>query len=195
MLFMRMYHYFMNHSVMQKLHIKPLTEDLLRKSALRHIERYSCSTLDLKRVLERKVRRHNLEALSEDSQKMVETILDSFQKKGLLNDKTFAENRLASLLRQGKSLSKIASDLQYHGLNKAMIKEIISYYQSYTESDGDALDYLSALKLAKRRKIGPWRSADIQVEKRRNDIAVMARQGFSPDIIKKVFQYNPDEDL
>ena len=53
--------------------------------------------------------------------------------------------------------------------------------------------FQNALKLAKKKRIGPFRALEMRSEFRQKDMAVLARAGFDYDVVKKVMDFDPEE--
>ena len=53
--------------------------------------------------------------------------------------------------------------------------------------------FQNALKLAKKKRIGPFRALEMRSEFRKKDMAVLARAGFDYDVVKKVMDFDPEE--
>ena len=99
-----------------------------------------------------------------------------------LSDKYYSDAKSKSLLRKGYSLNKIRYSLIKKGIDEKYIKESISKIKE-NESDPD---FFSAIKMCKKRRIGPSREENNRSLFYKKDISILARSGFSYDISKKV---------
>lgn len=88
------------------------------KAALHYLDRYGSSRENLKRVLERKVMRaaRELELDPGDFDAMIEAVVARCAASGLVNDRLFAESRIASERRKGRSARRIGAVLAAKGI-------------------------------------------------------------------------------
>ena len=159
---------------------KPPTQDRLTRSALHYLERYASSEANLRRVLERKVLKAcaALELDPSDFSGLIETVVDTCVRNGLVNDRTYAETKTAGLRRRGGSTRKIEAQLAAKGVDRNTIETVL---QDTDQSDDDA-----AWVFARRRRLGPYRTSGKRDEKRDKDLAAMCRAGFSFEIARRV---------
>ncbi|WP_269582080.1 regulatory protein RecX [Roseibium sp. Sym1] len=159
---------------------KAPTEERLRRSALHYLERYATSETNLRRVLERKVLRAcvALELDPADFSDMIESVVESCVRIGLVNDRTYAETKVAGLRRRGGSARKIEAQLAAKGVDRDMIETVL---QDDTHTDEDA-----ARVFARRRRLGPYRTTDKRAERRDKDLAAMCRAGFAFETARRI---------
>ena len=92
-------------------------------------------------------------------------------------------------MRKGYSLNKIRYNLIRKGIDNKYIKASISKIKE-KESDPD---FFSAIKLCKRRRIGPSRDENNRPLFYKKDISILARSGFSYELSKKILAIPKDE--
>lgn len=164
----------------------------LENAALYYLQRYASSEENLRRVLTRKVNRScRFHGMSPDEfYPVIDVLITRYAASGLLNDKVFAESKVASLRRRGRSKQAIMANLTMKGLKKDTIQ------QALDETDDSAeAELIAAVALAKRKKIGAFRKKPAQTpEKKKKDLAVLGRAGFSYDIALRALQYREEED-
>ena len=148
---------------------RPITTERLERSALAYLQRFASSKENLRRVLRRKLHTADAEARPVLAA-FIDTLVDRFESSGLLNDATYVEGRVASLRRQGASTRAIALKLRTKGVDRDQIAEGL-------EADA-ATDAEAAWAFARRRRLGPYRSAEARPEMRHRDMAAMGRGGF-----------------
>jgi regulatory protein len=85
-------------------------------------------------------------------------------------------------LRKGYSLNKINQSLRNKGIDNKYIKQSIDKIK---ENEIEP-DFVSALKLCKRRRIGPLRPAANRELFYKKDMGILARGGFSFEMSKRV---------
>jgi len=168
----------------------PAPPDLngLEQAALHYLERYSNSAAGLRRVLRRRV--HKAARLGqgqvEDGNALIETVIGRLAKSGMLNDGRYAEFRAASLARRGGSLSIIRRDLRARGVAAELIEAAVDALKRETGGGtNDETDLAAALALAKRRRLGPFRSPGVRATYRMRDLAALGRAGFAYEIAKR----------
>ncbi|MBQ4400157.1 MAG: RecX family transcriptional regulator, partial [Alphaproteobacteria bacterium] len=80
----------------------------------------------------------------------------------------------------------IENKLKQKGISANIVSEILSE-QEYNPFE-------MALKLAKRKKIGPYRAAESRRGYRQKDMATLVRAGFDYDVVCEVLNYEIPED-
>lgn len=175
----------------------PPTPQTLQSAALAYLARYAASEATVRRVLTARVsraaRQHPEfaadEARQTDLAAAIEAIIQRFRSAGFLNDATFAETKAGSLRRRGQSRRMIAEKLKAEGLDRSTIEAAMTAADE--DRPSEEADLEAARLLARRRKLGPWRTTDIadtaaRFKADRRDAGVLARAGFSGAIIRKV---------
>lgn len=157
-----------------------ITADYLERAAMYYLERYSSSEANLRRVLSRKVylscRHHGDEPAG--FAPMIEAVISRKVASGLIDDRRFAENRVASLKRRGTSGRMIGARLAAKGV----AREVIA--QTNTADPADEL--AAAIIAARRKRLGPWRTRGERADFRQKDIAALMRAGFGGAIARAV---------
>lgn len=150
------------------------------KAALHYLDRYGSSRENLKRVLERKVMRaaRELELDPGDFDAMIEAVVARCAASGLVNDRLFAESRIASERRKGRSARRIGAVLAAKGIEQELAEELMAQ----EESDG----LTAACIAARKRRFGPWRRGEPDPDRLRKEMAALCRQGFSLSVARKV---------
>ena len=92
-------------------------------------------------------------------------------------------------MRKGYSLNKIRYSLIKKGIDAKYIKASISKIK---ENEADP-DFFSAIKMCKKRRIGPNREENNRPLFYKKDISILARAGFSYEISKKVLEIPKEE--
>ena len=92
-------------------------------------------------------------------------------------------------LRRGYSLNKINQSLRHKGIDGKYIKQSIDKIKE----DQIEPDFVSALKLCKRRRIGPLRPQANRELFYKKDMGILARGGFNFDLSKRVLDLDADE--
>ena len=109
---------------------------------------------------------------------------------GILDDRRYAENAAAGLRRRGASRRKIIVKLRLKGVPEVVIAEVLQTQND--DNPGSELE--AAVALAKRRRLGPFRRGeDSGPERRRKDLAVLARAGFSFEVAARALAPSGEE--
>jgi len=161
-------------------------EDLttnLRDLAYSYLERYSPSKQQLKVHL---LKKYLTKIKGTKSKKEVSNIIDEIilglEKNKILNDEMYSDSKARMFLRRGYSLNKINQSLRNKGIEDKYIKQSIDKIKE----DEMEPDFVSALKLCKRRRIGPLRPDGNRELFYKKDMGILARGGFSFDLSKRV---------
>jgi regulatory protein len=158
---------------------KPVTLAYLERAALHYLERYASSSENLRRVLARKVERRCRERDEDPAEAMalVDEVIRRAVSGGYVDDRLYAEGRVAALRRRGGSARGIAMRLAAKGVDRELVQAALA--------GEDTDETTAALALARRRKLGPFRTRDRALHRDR-DLAALARGGFSFDVARKV---------
>ena len=120
---------------------------------------------------------------------MIDAVIATLVDQKFLNDKYYSDSKSKTFLRRGYSLNKIRYELIKKGIDEKYIKSSISKIKE-NESDPD---FFSAIKMCKKRRIGPIREENNRSIYYKKDISILARYGFSYEISKKVLEIPKDE--
>ena len=166
------------------------TIDEIRNFAYSYLEKYSPSKQQLKTYLLKKlIKIHQKKTSKKDISILIDTVISSLIDQKLLSDKYYSDIKSKAFLRKGYSLNKIRFSLIKKGIEEKYIKESISKIKE-NESDPD---FFSAIKICKKRRIGPCREENNRPLFYKKDISVLARWGFSYEISKRVLDLPKDE--
>lgn len=162
-----------------------VTPDYLERAALHYLERFASSSENLRRVLMRKVDR-SVQAHGTDREQAagwVDALLERYRGAGLLNDDSYARMRAESLHRRGASTRAIREKLAAKGVDRDTADAALGGLREDVEGD---LDLGAAMALAKRRRLGPFRPAEVRAAHREKDLAALGRAGFAYDVARRV---------
>ena len=157
--------------------------DEIKNFAYSYLQRYNPSKQQLKTHLYKKLIKKKLN-LSNKKEifNLIDTVIEKLVDEKFLNDKFYSDAKSKIFLRKGYSLNKIRYSLIKKGIDEKYIKSSISKIKE-NESDPD---FFSALKMCKRRRIGPNREEGNRSLFYKKDISILARSGFSYEVSKKV---------
>ena len=161
-------------------------EDLttnLRDLAYLYLEKYSPSKQQLKVHL---LKKYLTKIKGTKSKKEVTLIIDEIvsglEKNKIVDDELYSDSKARMFLRRGYSLNKINQSLRNKGIENKYIKQSIDKIKE----DEIEPDFVSALKLCKRRRIGPLRPESNRELFYKKDMGILARGGFSFELSKRV---------
>jgi len=162
----------------------------IRNLAYSYLEKYSPSKQQLrtylfKRMIKKNQKIHNKKEIFN----LIDVVIASLVDQKLLSDKYYSDVKSKAFLRRGYSLNKIRYNLIKKGIDEKYIKASISKIKE-NESDPD---FFSAIKMCKRRRIGPSREESNRPLFYKKDISILARSGFSYEISKKVLDIPKEE--
>ena len=166
------------------------TIDDIRNFAYLYLEKYSPSKQQLKTYLFKKLinKRQKISSKKEIFN-LIDSVISSLDDQKLLSDEYYSDAKSKAFLRRGYSLNKIRYNLIKKGIDEKYIKASISKIKE-KESDPD---FFSAIKICKRRRIGPCREESNRPLFYKKDISILARSGFSYEISKKVLEIPKEE--
>jgi regulatory protein len=170
-----------------------ITPSYIENAALHYLERYSTSSANLRRVLMRKVDRSLAHWGGEPAEAaaMVDAALAKLQGLGYLDDARYAEGRSRSLHRRGGSLRTIRASLAAKGVAGETADQAVAQLKQ----DQPDADLAAAVRLARRRRLGPFRTSGDRVALRTKDLAALGRAGFAWDIARRVVEATSPEAL
>ena len=161
------------------------TIDDIRNFSYSYLEKYNPSKQQLRIYLFKKLIKINQRKSSKkEIFNLIDSVISSLVDQKLLSDEYYSDSKSKAFLRRGYSLNKIRYSLIKKGIDEKYIKASISKIKE-NESDPD---FFSAIKICKRRRIGPHREESNRPLFYKKDISILARSGFSYEISKKVLE-------
>ena len=132
----------------------------LERVAIWYLERYAASSAMLQRVLMRRIDRAARAELidRESGESLVAQIIKKCQDLGYIHDQDFARNMAGRLARRGGSRRQIEAALRARGLGPDDIAEAVTHAASDAEANGENPEFVAANTLARRRRLGPYRT-------------------------------------
>ena len=168
------------------------TVDEMRNFAFSYLEKYSPSKQQLKTYLLKKyLKASALNVKKQDITDLIDTVLSDLEKTKFISDKFYSESKAKSLIQRGSSINKIRNYLISKGINDKYIKETILKINENNEDQ----DFFSAIKICKKKRIGPSRTEDNRALFYKKDISLLARNGFNFETSKRVMDLKKDDYL
>ena len=166
------------------------TIEEIRKFSYSYLERYSPSKQQLRTHLFKKLVKKNQKISSKrEIFNLIDSVIASLVDQKLLSDEYYSDAKSKAFLKRGYSLNKIRYSLIKKGIDEKYIKASISKIKE-NESEPD---FFSAIKICKKRRIGPNREESNRPLFYKKDISILARSGFSYEISKKVLEIPKEE--
>ena len=166
------------------------TIDEIRSSAYSYIEKYSPSKQQLKTYLLKKLtKKEQKKLIKKEIFNLIDSVIATLVDQKFLSDRYYSDAKSKAFYRKGYSLNKIRYNLIKKGIDQKYIKDSISKIKE-NESDPD---FFSAIKVCKRRRIGPNREESNRSLFYKKDISILARSGFSYETSKKVLEIPKEE--
>ena len=167
-----------------------VTVEEMRNFALAYIEKYAPSKQQLKTYLLKKYLKTSVPNVKkQDLNNLIDIVLSDLEKSKFVNDRFYSESKAKSMIQRGSSINKIRSYLIGKGINDKFIKETVSQIQ---DNNSDQ-DFFSAIKICKKKRIGPARTEDNRPLFYKKDISLLARNGFDFETSKKVMDIKKDD--
>ena len=167
-----------------------ITVEEMRNFAFAYVEKYAPSKQQLKTYLLKKYLKISVSNIKkQDVADLIDIVLSDLEKNKFINDKFYSESKAKSMIQRGNSINKIRSYLVGKGINDQFIKDTV---EKINNENSDQ-DFFSAIKLCKKKRIGPARIEDNRSLFYKKDISLLARNGFDFETSKKVMDIEKDD--
>ena len=167
-----------------------VTVDEMRNFALSYVEKYAPSKQQLKTYLLKKYLKTSIPNVKkQDVTDLIDVVLSNLEKSRFINDKFYSDSKAKSMIQRGNSINKIRNYLIGKGIKDNFIKETLDKIQ---DANSDQ-DFFSAIKICKKKRIGPARIEDNRKIFYKKDISLLARNGFNFETSKKVMELEKDD--
>ena len=168
------------------------TVEEMRNFSLAYIEKYTPSkqllrTYLLKKYLKSKIPNINKKNITD----LIDVVLQDLENTKFINDKFYSKSKAKNLIQKGSSINKIRNYLFTKGIEDKYIKETIDKIKEENEDQ----DFFSAIKICKKKRIGPSRTDENRKLFYKKDISILARNGFDFETSKRVMDLEKDDYL
>ena len=169
-----------------------MTVEEMRNFAFAYVEKYAPSKQQLRTYLLKKYLKISvLNVKKKDVTNLIDIVLSDLEKNKFINDKFYSESKAKSMIQRGNSINKIRNYLIGKGIKNEFIKDTVN---KITDENSEQ-DFFSAIKLCKKKIIGPARAEDNRTLFYKKDISLLARNGFDFETSKKVMDIEKNEYL
>lgn len=170
----------------------PPTEAALRESAYASLARRAASVAQLRTTLQRKITTWatraqraggdamEIDAAVNEAREASARVLRDLIERGLLDDVKFAAARAQGLSQRGKSRRAIEAHLAAKGVASEITREHVVI--------DSASELEAAVRLARKRRIGPFAEEASTPELRHKALGVLARAGFDFSTCERVLR-------
>ena len=128
----------------------------MKDLAYSYLEKYSPSKQQLKVYLMKKyLTKIKGSKSKKEISSIINQIVNNLEKNKIIDDQLYSDSKARMFLRRGYSINKINQSLRVKGIDSSFIKSTI---EKIKEKEIEP-DFVSALKLCKRRRIYPVRQS------------------------------------
>ncbi len=103
----------------------------------------------------------------------------------------YSDSKAKNLIQRGNSINKIRNYLISKGIKDIHIQETINTIKEKNENQ----DFFSAIKICKKKRIGPARNENNRPLFYKKDLSLLARLGFDFETSKKVMEIDQGDYL
>ena len=169
-----------------------VTVEEMRKFAFSYVEKYAPSKQQLKTYLLKKYLKLSLKNINKkEITNLIDIVLEDLEKNKFINDKFYSDSKAKSMIQRGNSINKIRNYLIAKGINNELIRETVDDIENKNSDQ----DFFSAIKICKKKRIGPARIEDNRSLFYKKDISLLARNGFDFETSKKVMDIKKEDYL
>ena len=169
-----------------------VTVDEMRNFSFAYIEKYAPSRQQLKTYLLKKYIKTKIPNVNKKNIiDLIDVVLEDLENTKFLNDQFYSDSKAKSLIQRGSSINKIRQYLMSKGIKYNYIKETIEKIKDKNEDQ----DFFSAIKICKKKRVGPARDENNRPLFYKKDTGILARSGFDFETSKKVLDLDKDEYL
>lgn len=162
---------------------------VLHDHALAHLARYAASRQAVRRVLLRRLRRLAPDLEAAPARELLDAVLDRLAAARLIDDRALALARADSLHRAGRSMRAIAHELAARGIDREAREAAV---HALVRDDPEA-ELHAAWRLARRKRLGPFRAPAERRAARAGDIVALRRAGFPAAVARAVVDADPED--
>ena len=168
------------------------TVEEMRNFSFAYIEKYAPSKQQLKIYLLKKYLKAKIPSVNKlNITDLINVVLMDLEKTKFINDQFYSNSKAKSLIQRGSSINKIRNYLLSKGVNDRYVAKTLDEIKVNNEDQ----DFFSAIKICKKKRIGPARDENNRPLFYKKDIGILARSGFDFETSKKVLNLEKNEYL
>ena len=162
----------------------------IRDFSLKYIEKYAPSKQQLRTYLLKKYLKSGSTNMKKGNyQNLIDIVLSDLEQSKFINDKFYSSTKAKSLIKRGSSINKIRNYLFLKGVKDKYINETLSDIRENNEDQ----DFFSAIKVCKKKRIGPARDENNRPLFYKKDLGILARSGFDFETSKRVMDIEKED--
>ena len=166
------------------------TVEEMRNFSFAYIEKYAPSKQQLKTYLLKKYLKTKIPSITKSNiSDLINVVLEDLEQTKFINDKFYSNSKAKSLLQRGTSINKIRNYLLSKGVNNKYILKTLDEIKDKNEDQ----DFFSAIKICKKKRIGPARDENNRPLFFKKDIGILARSGFDFEVSQRVMELKKDD--
>ena len=167
-----------------------VTVDEMRNFSFNYIEKYAPSKQQLKTYLLKKYLKVKIPNINKKNiTDLIDVVLKDLENSKFINDQFYSKSKAKSLIKRGSSINKIRSYLMSKGVSDKYVRNTIEEIRERNEDQ----DFFSAIKICKKKRIGPARDENNRPLFMKKDLGILARSGFDFETSKRVINIDKDE--
>jgi len=166
-----------------------VTVEEMRNFSNSYIEKYAPSKQQLKTYLLKKYLKLSTAVNKNSVKDLIDAVLEDLEKNKFLNDKFYSDSKAKNLIQRGSSINKIRNYLINKGIKDKFINETIDTIKENNEDQ----DFFSAIKVCKKKRIGPARDENNRPLFYKKDLGILARSGFDFETSKRVMDIEKED--
>tara|TARA_B100001741_G_scaffold92746_1_gene76070 strand:+ start:744 stop:1307 length:564 start_codon:yes stop_codon:yes gene_type:complete len=169
-----------------------VTVEEMRNFSLAYIEKYAPSKQQLKTYLLKKYIKVKIPSVNKSHiTDLINVVIEDLESTKFINDKFYSNSKAKSLIQRGSSINKIRNYLLSKGINNNYINKTLEEIKNNNEDQ----DFFSAIKVCKKKRIGPSRDENNRPLFYKKDIGILARSGFDFETSRRVMDLEKNEYL
>ena len=166
-----------------------VTVEEMRNFSNSYIEKYAPSKQQLKTYLLKKYLKLSTAVNKNSVKDLIDIVIEDLEKNKFLNDKFYSNSKAKNLIQRGSSINKIRNYLINKGIKDKFINETIDTIKENNEDQ----DFFSAIKVCKKKRIGPARDENNRPLFYKKDLGILARSGFDFETSKRVMDIEKED--
>ena len=160
----------------------PLDAEALERLAVHYVGRYATTRSKLKQYLARKLKERGWGG---ESSPDVELLAERLSGLRYIDDGAFAAARASSLQRRGYGERRVTQSLRAAGVED---EDVAAVRGQVEEGAREA-----ALRFARRKRLGPFATHELDREAKQKAFAAMVRAGHPMNIVREVLNTSPED--
>lgn len=161
----------------------PLDSETLGNVALRYVERFATTRARLETYLARKIRERGW---GEEAAADIQGIVERFSAAGYVDDGAYAVAQSRSLSSRGYGAARLRQSLRAAGVGEDDAAP--AFERAEQEAAG------SAIRFARRRRIGPFAADQPDIKQREKALAAMIRAGHGFGLARAIIAMAPGDE-